>query len=134
LGGQRRFQTWLFNLFAMLALGLAAIGIYGVLSYSVAQRRQEIGVRIALGAQVRDVMKLVIGQGLTLALIGTALGLGASLGLTRLMSGLLFGVSATDPLTFSVIALLLAFVALAACWIPARRATKVNPMIALRCE
>ena len=134
LGGQRRFQTWLFNLFAMLALGLAAIGIYGVLSYSVAQRRQEIGVRIALGAQVRDVLKLVIGQGLTLALIGTALGLGASLGLTRLMSDLLFGVSATDPLTFSVIALLLAFVALVACWIPARRATKVDPMTALRTE
>jgi predicted permease len=134
LGAQRRFQTWLFSLFAALALGLAVIGIYGVLSYSVAQRRQEIGIRVALGAQVRDVMRLVIGQGMTLALIGLTLGLIASFGLTRLMSGLLFGVSATDPLTFALIAALLCVVALLACWIPARRATKADPLLALRPE
>jgi putative ABC transport system permease protein len=134
LGAQRRFQTWLFSLFAALALGLAVIGIYGVLSYSVAQRRQEIGIRVALGAQTFDVMRLVIGQGMRLALIGLALGLFASIGLTRLMSGLLFDVNATDPLTFTLITLLLMTVALAACWIPARRATKVDPLVALRLE
>ena len=134
LGAQRRFQTWLFSLFAALALGLAVIGVYGVLSYSVAQRRQEIGVRVALGAQTFEVMRLVIGQGMRLALIGLTLGLIASIGLTRLMSGLLFDVNATDPLTFTLIALLLMTVALAACWIPARRATKVDPLVALRLE
>jgi putative ABC transport system permease protein len=134
LGAQRRFQTWLFSLFAALALGLAVIGVYGVLSYSVAQRRQEIGVRVALGAQTFDVMRLVIGQGMRLALIGLTLGLIASIGLTRLMSGLLFDVNATDPLTFTLIALFLMTVALAACWIPARRATKVDPLVALRLE
>ncbi|MGH9854366.1 MAG: FtsX-like permease family protein, partial [Blastocatellia bacterium] len=134
LGAQRRFQTWLLGLFAALALGLAVIGIYGVLSHSVVQRKQEIGIRIALGAQVREVMKLIIGQGMTLALIGVALGLIASFGLTRLMSGLLFDVSPTDPLTFAVIAGVLLLVALLACYLPARRATKVDPMIALRVE
>ncbi len=131
---QQRFQMLLLALFAALALVLTAVGLYGVISYSVVQRTQEIGIRLALGAQTRDVLKLVVKQGMTLTLIGVALGLGSALALTRLMEGLLFGVSPTDPLTFGVIALLLAGVALLACWIPARRATQVDPLIALRYE
>jgi ABC-type antimicrobial peptide transport system permease subunit len=110
------------------------IGLYGTLAFAVSQRTREIGVRIALGAQTADVLKLVVGQGLRLAFAGMAIGLLAALAATRVMKSLLYGVSATDPLTFIVIALLLTFVALLACWIPARRATKVDPMIALRCE
>jgi putative ABC transport system permease protein len=130
----QRFRTTLLSLFALVAVLLAGLGIYGVMNYSVSQRTREIGIRVALGAETRDVLRLVLRQGLTLALLGVALGVAASLALTRLMKTLLFGVSTTDPLTFGSVALLLAFVALLACWIPARRATKVDPMIALRCE
>jgi putative ABC transport system permease protein len=130
----RRFITILLGGFSVLALILASLGIYGVISYSVSQRTNEIGIRIALGAQAMAVLKLIIGQGVRLTLIGLALGIGASLAITRVMSALLFGVSATDPLTFVIIAFLLTGVALLACLVPALRATKVDPIIALRYE
>ncbi len=130
----QRFNLSLLGLLAALGLILTAVGIYGVMAYGVSQRAHEIGLRMALGAQTRDVLKLVVKQGMALTMMGVALGLIASFALTRLMKSLLFGASATDPLTFIVIALLLTVVALLACWIPARRAAKVDPMVALRTE
>jgi putative ABC transport system permease protein len=129
-----RFNLWLMGSFALLALLLAALGIYGVMNYTTAQRTRELGIRLALGAQTRDVLKLVTLHGMKLALIGVALGLLGSFALTRLMKSLLFDVTTTDPWTFSLVPLLLAIVSLAACYIPARRATKVDPLIALRSE
>jgi putative ABC transport system permease protein len=129
-----RFTMALVGLFAALGLALAAVGIYGVMSYAVAERAKEIGVRMALGAEHLEVLRLILAQGLKLTLFGLGLGLGAALGLTRLMKNLLFSVDATDPLTFTTIAMLLTLVALLACWVPARRATKVDPINTLRSE
>jgi putative ABC transport system permease protein len=129
---RRQFAMLLLSIFAVIALFLATIGIYGVMSYSVSQRTHEIGIRVALGAQTRDVLWLVIGEGVKWAFLGVLIGLGGAWALTRLMKNLLFGVSATDPTTFAVISLFLTGVVLLACYLPARRATKVDPLVALR--
>src|SRR5205085_2862210 len=130
----RRFTMVLLGVFAGLALLLSSIGIYGVISYVVGQRTNEIGIRIALGAQRRDVLRLMLGEGMKMALIGAFIGIAVALGVTHLMATILFGVSAHDPVTFFGVTALLIMVALAACWIPARRATRVDPLVALRYE
>jgi ABC-type antimicrobial peptide transport system permease subunit len=124
----------LFVIFAIIGVALAAVGIYAVMAYSVGQRTQEIGIRMALGAQKNRILKLVLGQGLVLAAIGVAIGIAGSVVVTRVMTGFLVGVTATDPATFASVAVLLACVAALACYIPARRATRVDPMLALRAE
>jgi putative ABC transport system permease protein len=129
-----RFNALLLLLFAGVALILTAVGLYGVISYSVTQRTREIGIRMALGAQTHDMLMLLVKQGMTMTMIGVVIGLGGALALTRLLKTLLFGVRPADPLTFSIIVLLLTIVAFVACWLPARRATKVDPLVALRVE
>jgi putative ABC transport system permease protein len=132
--GQSRYRMTIFGAFAAVALLLAAVGIYGVTAYAVGQRTREIGIRVALGAKPADVVRLVVEQGMGPSLVGIALGVGASLALTRFVSSLLYGVDGTDPATFVAVVLLLAGVALAACYIPARRALRVDPLVALRHE
>jgi len=129
-----RFNAVLLNWLAGLAMLLAAVGIFGVMAYAVAQRTNELGLRLALGAPRGNIMRLVLGQGMKLAGLGVLLGLVGAVTLTRGLRSLLYGVSATDPLTFSVIALLPMVGTILACWIPARRAAKVDPLVALRCE
>jgi ABC-type antimicrobial peptide transport system permease subunit len=131
---RRRFSMFLLGVFAAIALTLASIGIYGVMAYSVNQRTHEIGIRMALGAQQRNILQLVFRQALTLIGLGIAIGITGAFALTRIMSGLLFGVSATDSFTFIMISLLLGCIAMLASYLPARRAAKVDPIVALRYE
>ncbi len=131
---RQRFNMWVMTVFGCCALLLAAIGIYGLMAYSVEQRTQEIGIRMALGAQAEQVRRMIVGQGMTLALVGVVIGLGAAFGLAQLIKSLLFGVTTRDPLAFAGVPILLGAVALAAVWLPARRASKVDPIIALRVE
>jgi ABC-type antimicrobial peptide transport system permease subunit len=130
----RKFLLALMIMFAALALALTVIGLYGVISYLVSQRTQEIGIRMALGAQVRHILQLILKHGVLLVALGVGLGIIAAILVTRLMSHLLYGITPTDPLTFSAIAVLLTFIALVACYLPARRAAHVDPVVALRTE
>jgi putative ABC transport system permease protein len=131
---QPKFTMQFVGVFAGFALLLAAIGIYGVMAYAVSARKQEMGIRVALGARPADILRLVVGQGMRMTLIGVAFGVVASLAFTRLLASMLFGVQATDPLVFSAAALVLGGAAFVACYLPARRATRVDPIIVLRYE
>jgi ABC-type antimicrobial peptide transport system permease subunit len=131
---ERQFNMSLLGLFAALAMILVAVGIYGVIAYSVSQRTHEIGIRMAVGARRVDVLRLVVGQGVRMAAVGLTVGILGGFALTRLMTKLLFGVAPTDPFTFATVVILMMAVVLLACWIPARRAMRVNPIIALRYE
>jgi putative ABC transport system permease protein len=132
--GAQRFNSTLLGAFALAALLLAAIGIYGLMAYAVAQRTREMGIRMALGARPRDVLSLVVRQGMALAIAGIALGIGGAFAATRLLASLLYGVKPTDPVTFATVVALLGAVAFLACWLPARRAARVDPTVALRAE
>ena len=131
---QKKFTVLLLSIFAGAALVLAAIGLYGVISYSVAQRTRELGIRFALGAQRSDVLRLILHQGMVVVAAGVIVGITASFGLTRLIASLLYGISASDPLTFLLLSAILVMVALFACWLPARRASAVDPIVALHAE
>jgi putative ABC transport system permease protein len=131
---ERRFAMIVLGAFAAAALLLASLGIYGVVSYLVGQRTRELGIRVALGASRRQILTLILGHGLKMTLAGVVVGLVAAFGLTRLMRTMLYGVGATDPITFAIIAVLLTTIALLACYLPARRATRVDPLVALRNE
>jgi predicted lysophospholipase L1 biosynthesis ABC-type transport system permease subunit len=131
---QERLVARLATFFSMLALALACIGLYGLLSYEVARRRREIGIRMALGAQARDVLRLIVRHGIALALVGAAAGIGIALAITRYLTSMLYNVHANDPWTLIAVAILLTLISLAACFIPARRATRVDPMVTLRYE
>jgi putative ABC transport system permease protein len=131
---QPRFGLWIVGIFAVIGLALVTIGVYSVIAYSTARRTHEIGLRMALGAAARDVLKMVLWQGLRFLAAGIAAGLAASFALSRIIAGQLWGISAYDPLTLAAVVLLLIIIGTLACWIPARRATRINPLAALRCE